>query len=106
MQHYSYATKHSSGVDGLQMKLTSKDFERLTDCQMEFAAVDWKKQADRFTDDLDWSHKFIYWTENYLAALFACEYLTSIGFDSNISWDEGGMQYCFTTNYAGSWVNA
>jgi hypothetical protein len=89
------------------MKLTAKDFERLTECQMEFSSeTDWIQQSERFVDGVNWNHAFIYWTENYSAALLACEYLNQNGFDSQISWDESIQQYCFTTNYAGSWVNA
>ena len=89
------------------MKLTADNFERLTECQMEFSSeTDWIKQADRFLDGVNWSHSYIYWVENYPAALLACEYLTQIGFDSQISYDNGLDQYVFTTNYAGSWVNA
>jgi len=89
------------------MKLTAKDFERLTEVQMEFNSnAGWKDQADRFVDGLDWNHAFIYWTENYASALLACSYLKQMGFDYAISWDEAGEQYCFTTNFVGSWVTA
>jgi hypothetical protein len=89
------------------MKLTAKDFERLTDTQMEFKAnAGWKDKADRFTDGLDWAHEFIYWAESYASVLLACSYLYQEGFTAAISYDEAVDQYCFTTNYAGSWVNA
>jgi hypothetical protein len=79
------------------MKLTADNFERLTECQMEFSSeTDWIKQADRFVDGVNWSHSYIYWVENYPAALLACEYLTQIGFDSQISYDNGLDQYVFT----------
>ena len=34
---------------------------------------------------------------------FATEYLTQQGFDYSISYDHGVRDYCFTTNYSGSW---
>jgi hypothetical protein len=89
------------------MKLTKHDFERLTETQMEWVGNDgWIDQKDRFEDTLNWSHKFIYWVENYASALLATEYLNQKGYDFSIGFDESMMQYCFTTDYAGSWVNA
>ena len=89
------------------MKLTADNFERLTECQMEFSSeTDWIKQADRFVDGVNWSHSYIYWVENYASALLATQYLTQKGFDFSIGFDEAMMQYVFTTDYAGSWVNA
>ena len=89
------------------MKLTKHDFERLTEVQMEWVGSDgWIDKKDRFEDTINWSHKFIYWVENYASALLATEYLNQKGYDFSISFDEAMSQYCFTTDYAGSWVNA
>lgn len=89
------------------MKLTKHDFARLTETQMEWVGNDgWIDQKDRFEDTLNWSHKFIYWVENYASALLATEYLNQKGYDFSIGFDESMMQYCFTTDYAGSWVTA
>ena len=89
------------------MKLTERDFERLTESQMEWSTnKSWTSQKDRFEDTVDWSHKFIYWVENYASALLATQYLTQKGFNFSIGFDEAMMQYVFTTDYAGSWVNA
>jgi hypothetical protein len=89
------------------MKLTKHDFERLTEVQMEWVGNDgWIDKKDRFEDTINWSHKFIYWVENYASALLATEYLNQKGYDFSISYDEAMTQYCFTTDYAGSWVNA
>jgi hypothetical protein len=89
------------------MKLTKHDFERLTEVQMEWVGSDgWIDKKDRFEDTINWSHKFIYWVENYASALLATEYLNQKGYDFSISYDEAMTQYCFTTDYAGSWVNA
>ena len=89
------------------MKLTKHDFERLTEVQMEWVGSDgWIDKKDRFEDTINWSHKFIYWVENYASALLATEYLNQKGYDFSISFDEAMSQYCFTTDYAGSWVSA
>ena len=89
------------------MKLTKHDFERLTETQMEWVGNDgWIDQKDRFEDTLNWSHKFIYWVENYASALLATEYLNQKGYDFSIGFDESMMQYCFTTDYEGYWVHA
>ena len=89
------------------MKLTANDFDRLTETQMEWNSIeDWKEQALRFEDTINWNHKFIFWTENYASALLATEYLNQQGFDYSISYDESISQYCFTTDYSGSWYGA
>jgi hypothetical protein len=89
------------------MKLTANDFDRLTETQMEWNSLtDWKEQADRFEDTINWNHKFIYWTENYASTLLACEYLAQQGDSYSVSYDEAVNQYCFTTDYSGSWYGA
>lgn len=89
------------------IKLTAKDFERLTETQMEWNSLtDWKEQSHRFEDGINWNHKFIYWTENYASALLACRYLAQEGYGFTISYDEAVSQYCFTTDYSGSWYNS
>ena len=89
------------------MKLTANDFERLTETQMEWNSIsDWKDKPYRFNDTINWNHKFIFWTENYASALLATEYLNQQGFDYSISYDESISQYCFTTDYSGSWYGA
>jgi len=87
------------------MKITKNQFEALTDAQMEWAGEsDWSKQLDRFEDTICWSHKFIYWVENYASIILATEFLKQNRFDFSISYDNAIGQYCFTTDYAGSWV--
>ena len=89
------------------MKLTKNQFEGLTEAQMEWGTnTDWLQQKDRFEDSICWSHQFIYWVENYASALLATEYLRQNRFDYSISYDNAMGEYCFTTNYAGSWVYA
>lgn len=89
------------------MKLTERDFNRLIETAMEWKSeTGWIDKKDRFEDTINWSHKFIYWVENYASALLATEYLNQKGYDFSISYDEAMTQYCFTTDYAGSWVSA
>jgi hypothetical protein len=89
------------------MKLGKRDFERLTDSQMEWAGNDgWVEQTDRFEDNINWSHKFIYWTENYASTLLATEYLNQNGYDYSISYDGAMECYCFTTDYSSSWFKS
>ena len=89
------------------MKLTERDFNRLIETAMEWKSeAGWIDKKDRFEDTINWSHKFIYWVENYASALLATEYLNQKGYDFSISYDVAMTQYCFTTDYAGSWVSA
>lgn len=89
------------------MKLTERDFNRLIETAMEWKSeTGWIDKKDRFEDTINWSHKFIYWVENYASALLATEYLNQKGYDFSISYDEAMSQYCFTTDYAGLWVSA
>jgi len=89
------------------MKLTKNQFEGLTEAQMEWAGnTEWSFQRDRFEDTICWSHKFIYWVENYASVILATEFLKQNRYDYSISYDNAMGQYCFTTNYAGSWVHA
>ena len=107
MCHPSLIQATDLATKGKVMKLGKRDFERLTDSQMEWSGNDgWVEQTDRFEDTINWSHKFIYWTENYASALLACRYLAQEGYGFTISYDEAVSQYCFTTDYAGSWVSA
>lgn len=88
-------------------KLTAIDFERLTTTQMEWnSETDWKEQSHRFDETINWNHQFIFWCDSYAAVLLATEYLTQQGFDYSISYDYGVRDYCFTTNYSGSWYGA
>ena len=94
-------------LKGVDMKITKDQFEALTEAQMKWSGeTDWLSQKDRFEDTICWSHKFIYWAENYASVLLATEYLRQNRWDYSISFDNAISQYCFTTNYAGSWVNA
>lgn len=86
-------------------KLTSLDFERLTESQMKFAGMGWEEQQYRFDQEMNWEHKFIYWVENYASYVLATHYLSEIGHESVISYDEGSDMYCFTTDYASVWTD-
>jgi len=86
------------------MKITSDQFEALTECQMEWSSNDgWAKQLNRFEDTICWSHKFIYWAESYAAIILATQFLKQKRYDYSISFDNATGQYCFTTDYAASW---
>jgi hypothetical protein len=89
------------------MKLTKNQFEGLTEAQMEWGTnTEWLQQKGRFEDTICWSHQFIYWVENYASVILATEFLKQNRYDYSISYDNAMGQYCFTSNYAGSWVNA
>jgi hypothetical protein len=86
------------------MKITALDFERLTTCQMEFAGNDgWIEQTNRFDEDINWSHQFIYWVDTYVTALVAVQYLVDEKQEYSISHDSATDDWVITTNYAGSW---
>lgn len=92
---------------GERMKVTAKDFERLTSCQMEFAGNDgWIEQTNRFDEDINWAHKFIYWVDTYVSALVAVQFLVSEKQDYSIAYDEATQDWVITTDYAGSWMVA
>ena len=86
------------------MKLTLKDFDLLTENQMEFKGVDWHLQSDRFAELPDFQHEFIYWLENAAALVLATKFLDQEGFEYQTNYDLRFDQPILTTNYAGSWV--
>jgi hypothetical protein len=87
------------------MKISKNQFEGLTSAQMQWAdESDWLSQADRFEDTICWTHKFIYWVENYASIVLATEFLKQNRFNFSVSYDNALDQYCFTTDYAGAWV--
>jgi len=87
------------------MKISKNQFEGLTSAQMQWAdEQDWLSQADRFEDTICWSHKFIYWVENYASIVLAIEFLKQNRYNFSVSYDNALAQYCFTTDYAGAWV--
>jgi len=87
------------------MKISKNQFEGLTSAQMQWAdEPDWISQAERFEDTICWSHKFIYWVESYASIVLATEFLKQNRFNFSVSYDNALDQYCFTTDYAGSWV--
>lgn len=93
------------------MKITKNQFEALTDAQMEWLGSglhqsDWLSQIDRFESTICLSHKFIYWVENYASIILATEFLKQNKYDFSVSFDNAIGQFCFTTDYAGSWVSA
>ncbi len=92
-------------LEGVNMKISKNQFEGLTEAQMQWAGeADWLTQKDRFEDTICWSHKYIYWVENYASAVLATMFLQQNKYNYSISYDNAMDQYCFTTDYAGSWV--
>ena len=88
------------------MNLTFIDFEMLTENQMQFKGIDWEAQIDRFDQAPNFEHEYIYWVENSAALVLATKYLQQQGHDYQINYDLRFDQPIFTTNFAGSWVNA
>jgi hypothetical protein len=86
------------------MKLTAKDFERLTESQMQFKGIDWEVQITRFGDEPNFQHEYIYWVENSAALVLAIKYLEQEGFEYQANYDLKFDQPIITTNYAGSWL--
>jgi len=89
-----------------KMKLTAKDFELLTENQMQFKGIDWESQIDRFSETPNFEHDFIYWVDNTAALILATKYLEQEGFEYQINYDLRFDQPIFTTPFAGSWVSA
>jgi hypothetical protein len=88
------------------MNLTFIDFEMLTENQMQFKGIDWEAQTDRFDQAPNFEHEYIYWVENSAALVLATKYLQQQGYEFQINYDLRFDQPIFTTNFAGSWVNA
>lgn len=86
------------------MKLTAKDFERLTESQMQFKGIDWEVQITRFDDEPNFQHEYIYWVENSAALVLAIKYLEQEGFEYQANYDLKFDQPIITTNYAGLWL--
>ncbi len=96
-------TKHATNL--ANVKLNSLDFERLTESQMEFKNQAWEVQFNRFDQDMNYDHEFIFWTESYAALVLATHFLDQVGHNYVIAYDSAVEMYCFTTDYASSWTN-
>jgi len=88
------------------MILTLKDFDLLVENQMEFKNNDWQVQIDRFDDQPNFEHEFIYWFENSAALVLAIKYLEQKDIEHQVNYDLKYDQPIITTDYAGSWIHA
>lgn len=87
------------------MIVTRKDFERLSQAQMEWSAnKGWKDEQEfRFDEDINWDYKYIYWFNEYVEALIASQYLVANDFGYSISFDQGSDNWVIVTDYAADW---
>jgi hypothetical protein len=88
------------------MNLTFADFELLIENQMQFKGNEWELQIYRFGETPNFEHEYIYWVENNASLVLAIKYLQQQGYEYQINYDLRYDQPIFTTNFAGSWVNA
>jgi len=104
VRHYCHATKRSSGVDGLQMKiqidLKAADFEQLWINSMEWKGQDWEKQVERFEPAPLFSWQFAYWFDNYVALKLAEGFINILGKNYSVHSDENTGDWVLLTNYA------
>lgn len=85
------------------VKLTSLDFERLTESQMQFKGHNWEIQDHRFDQEMNFNHEYIFWVESYASLVLATHYLDLVGHAYAISYDSAVELWCFTTDYASGW---
>jgi len=96
-------TKHAKAL--ADFSLNAINFERLTESQMQFAGQNWEIQQDRFDQEMNFNHEYIFWVESYAALILATHYLSSMDYDYNESYDSAVEMWCFTTDYASTWNN-
>ena len=94
-------TKHAKALG--DFSLNAINFERLTESQMQFAGQNWEIQQDRFDQEMNYKHEYIFWVESYAALILATHYLSDIGYSYNESYDSAVEMWCFTTDYASTW---
>lgn len=78
------------------------DFERLNETSMEWNKETWFEQAnlDRFIDGrIDFSHRYIYWFENYTSLMAARDILALLGESYSEIFDTVSEQWCMTSTY-------
>ena len=87
------------------MIVTRKDFERLSQAQMEWSSnLGWKNEQEfRFDEDINWTYKYIYWFNEYVEALIASQYLVQTHYGYSISFDQATDQWVIVTDYAADW---
>jgi hypothetical protein len=86
------------------MRITEKDFEALTNTSMEWSKTDWSEMAWRFEFDAVPDQGFIFWVDNYASLLFCRQFCEERGHTFTASFDEGGEDWCFITDYAATWA--
>ena len=93
--------KHADAL--VNFRLNALNFERLTESQMQFAGQNWEIQNDRFDQEMNYEHEYIFWVESYAALILATHYLKDIGYSYNESYDSAVDMWCFTTDYPSTW---
>lgn len=78
----------------MNIEMSERDFDRLSDNSMRWSGTDWQAQEDRFEtsdnrlEEINWDFKMAYWIgDNPAAIILAREYVRNLGFDSQILWD-------------------
>ena len=77
------------------------DFERLHETSMEWTEETWGDQVKqgRFTGKIDFSHRYIYWFENYVSMMAARNVLEIMGETYSELYDTATEQWCMTSGY-------
>ena len=80
------------------------DFERLHETSMEWTEETWLEQVkqERFTSScgtFDFSHRYIYWFENYVSLMAARNVLELMGENYSELYDTATEQWCMTSTY-------
>jgi hypothetical protein len=88
----------------ITLEITEDDFERLTDCQMEWNDS-WKAQEDRF-EYFTHTKGFVFWVDSYTSLILCRSFLEARGDSCVVMFDTSQDQYCFVTSYASRWETA
>jgi hypothetical protein len=77
------------------------DFERLSITSMEWTEKTWAEQAKdgRFDGVIDFSHRYIYWYEDYAYLMGARDILKSFGIPYAVIFDTYSEQWALTSTY-------
>jgi hypothetical protein len=86
-----------------------QDFERLYETSMRWTQEIWGEQIAKrrfiaFDAELDFSHSFIYWFDNYASLIAARSILYIMSEKYAVISDEATGQWCITSTYgSGVW---